>query len=49
MKSMCETTVLADMIQSELQRRGRSLRWLARQIGVSPQTANNLARGSGQG
>ena len=41
----CARTALADMIQNELPRRGRSVRWLAHQIGVSPQTANNLGHG----
>ncbi len=36
---------LGEMVAVELRRRGRSRRWLARQIGVSPQTINEVVCG----
>ena len=36
---------LADMVSTRLKETGRSQRWLAREIGVSPQTVTNIIRG----
>lgn len=36
---------LADMVESRLREEGHSRRWLAREIGVAPQTINNLVNG----
>ena len=36
---------LAEIVSVELNRTGHSRRWLARKIGVSPQTINNLVNG----
>src|SRR5579872_4294816 len=36
---------LAELVAAELRRRGRSRRWLARQVGVSPQTINEVVCG----
>jgi transcriptional regulator with XRE-family HTH domain len=36
---------LADMVEARLREEGHSRRWLAREIGVAPQTINNLLNG----
>ena len=36
---------LADMVSARLEETGQLRRWLAREIGVSPQTINNLLKG----
>ena len=40
-----ENCPLAEMVAAELARRGRSRRWLAQQLGVSPQCVNNIVNG----
>ena len=37
--------VLAKMVSTRLRETGHSQRWLAQEIGVSPQTINNVLRG----
>jgi len=37
--------ILAEIVSVELSRTGHSRRWLARKIGVSPQTVNNMVNG----
>ena len=40
-----ENCPLAELVATELARRGRSRRWLARRLGVSPQCVNNIVNG----
>ena len=47
-QSCCDSLVgagLAELTSLRLQEMGQSRRWLAREIGVSPQTINNLVNG----
>ena len=39
------SVTLADMVSTRLKETGWSQRWLAREIGVSPQTVTNILRG----
>jgi len=39
------SVTLAEMVSQHLQQTGRSQRWLAREMGVSPMTITNLLRG----
>lgn len=39
------SVTLAEMVSQHLQQTGRSQRWLAREMGVSPMTITNILRG----